>query len=159
MADRGRSGCRAHDHHQRFAHRFRVAVGAVLGARCADRCRWAGPAVAQIRTALEQRMPGGFDIAEVADTASAEQLIRDRRVYGAIDLSSGAPQVIVASAAGTAVAQTLQTMAAGLGQDGNTATPRRSATSLPCPPTTRAAPACPPVPCRWSWVACSPRCC
>ncbi|WP_228821642.1 hypothetical protein [Nocardia cyriacigeorgica] len=81
------------------------------------------PAVAQIRTALEQRVPGGFDIAEVADTASAEQLIRDRRVYGAIDLSSGAPQVIVASAAGTAVAQTLQTMAAGLGQDGNTAAP------------------------------------
>jgi hypothetical protein len=85
----------------------------------------AGPttAVAQVRTALEQRVPGGFDITEVADTASAEQLIRDRQVYGAIDLSSGTPQVIVASAASTAVAQTLQTMATGLGQDGNAGTP------------------------------------
>jgi hypothetical protein len=85
----------------------------------------AGPttAAAQIRTALEQRAPGGFDITEVADTASAEQLIRDRQVYGAIDLSSDTPQVIVASAASTAVAQTLQTMATGLGQDNNTGTP------------------------------------
>lgn len=81
----------------------------------------AGPtaAVAQVRTALEQRAPGGFDITEVADTASAEQLIRDRQVYGAIDLSSGTPQAIIASAASIAVAQTLQTMAAGLGRDGN----------------------------------------
>ncbi|WP_327120670.1 hypothetical protein OHB12_17015 [Nocardia sp. NBC_01730] len=85
----------------------------------------AGPttAVAQVRTALEQRAPGGFDITEVADTASAEQLIRDRQAYGAIDLSSGTPQVIVASAASTAVAQTLQTMATGLGQNGNAGTP------------------------------------
>ncbi|MFE9207417.1 hypothetical protein [Micromonospora sp. NPDC007230] len=85
----------------------------------------AGPtaAVAQVRTALEQRVPGGFDITEVADTASVEQLIRDRQAYGAIDLSSGTPQVIVASAASTAVAQTLQTMATGLGRDGNAGTP------------------------------------
>ncbi|GAA1685369.1 membrane protein [Kribbella yunnanensis] len=80
-------------------------------------------AVAQVRTALEQRAPGGFDITEVADTASAEQLIRDRQVYGAIDLSSGTPQVIIASAASTAVAQTLQTMATGLGQRGNAGPP------------------------------------
>jgi hypothetical protein len=85
----------------------------------------AGPisAVAQLRTALDQRLPGGFEIAEVADTAAAEQLIRDRQVYGAIDLSSGTPQVIVASAASTAVAQTLQTMATGLGQAGKPGTP------------------------------------
>lgn len=85
----------------------------------------AGPtsAVAQIRTALEQRLPGGFEITEVADTAAAEQLIRDRQVYGAIDLSAGTPQVIVASAASTAVAQTLQTMATGLGQAEKPGTP------------------------------------
>ncbi|WP_431962434.1 hypothetical protein [Nocardia sp. bgisy134] len=78
----------------------------------------AGPttAVAQIRTALDQRLPGGFEITEVADTAAAEQLVRDRQVYGAIDFSSGTPQVILASAASTAIAQTLQTMATGLGQ-------------------------------------------
>ncbi|NIK54942.1 ABC transporter permease [Kribbella shirazensis] len=74
------------------------------------------PAVGQVRTALEERLPGGFDITEVADTAAAERLIRDREVYGAIDLSAGAPRVIVASAASTAVAQTLQSLAAGLGQ-------------------------------------------
>ncbi|MFF4579834.1 ABC transporter permease [Streptomyces sp. NPDC001373] len=85
----------------------------------------AGPATAaaQIRTALDQRLPGGFAITEVADTAAAEQLIRDRQVYGAIDLSSGTPNVIVASAAGTAVAQTLQTMATNLAQAGKPGTP------------------------------------
>ncbi|MEU2034475.1 hypothetical protein [Nocardia amamiensis] len=85
----------------------------------------AGPttAVAQIRTALDQRLPGGFEITEVADTAAAEQLIRNRQVYGAIDLSSGTPQVVVASAASTAVAQTLQTMATSLGQAGKPGTP------------------------------------
>ncbi|WP_433681117.1 hypothetical protein [Nocardia sp. CA-119907] len=85
----------------------------------------AGPAAAvtPIRSALEQRLPGGFDITEVTDTAAAEQLIRDRQVYGAIDLSSGTPQVIVASAASTAVAQTLQTMATGLGRAGKSGTP------------------------------------
>ncbi|WP_433754624.1 hypothetical protein [Nocardia sp. CA-135398] len=85
----------------------------------------AGPptAVAQIRTALEQRLPGGFEITTVHDTAAAEQLISDRQVYGAIDLSSGTPQVIVASAASTSVAQTLQAMATGLSQAGGTSTP------------------------------------
>jgi hypothetical protein len=80
----------------------------------------AGPtsAVAQLRAALDQRLPGGFEITEVADTDAAERLVRDRQVYGAIDLSSGRPQVIVASAASTAVAQTLQTMATALGQAG-----------------------------------------
>ncbi|WP_327093823.1 hypothetical protein OIE68_26730 [Nocardia vinacea] len=81
------------------------------------------PAVAQIRTALEQRLPGGFAISEVADTAAAEKLIRDRQVYGAIDLSTGTPNVILASAASTAVAQTLQSMATGLGRAGSTGTP------------------------------------
>lgn len=81
------------------------------------------PAVAQTRTALEQRLPDGFAITEVADTAAAEQLIRDRQVYGAIDLSTGTPQVILASAASTAVAQTLQNMATGLGRAGNTGAP------------------------------------
>jgi len=78
----------------------------------------AGPAgaVGQISAALEQRLPGGFEITEVADTAAAEKLIRDRVVYGAIDLGSGTPQVIIASAASVAVAQTLQGIAAGLGQ-------------------------------------------
>ncbi|MFG3705852.1 hypothetical protein ACGF7U_14120 [Micromonospora sp. NPDC047670] len=76
----------------------------------------AGPATAvqQVSAAINQRLPDAFDITEVADTAAAEQLIRDREVYGAIDLSSGTPQVVTASAASAAVAQTLQSVAAGL---------------------------------------------
>ncbi|GGP81804.1 hypothetical protein [Streptosporangium pseudovulgare] len=78
----------------------------------------AGPAAAagRVSTALGQRLPGGFEITEVADTAAAERLIREREVYGAIDVSSGTPQVITASAASAAVAQTLQGIATALGQ-------------------------------------------
>ncbi len=78
----------------------------------------AGPAAAvkQVSTALAQRLPDAFEITEVADTAAAERLVRDREVYGAIDVSSGAPQVVIASAASGAIAQTLQSVAAGLSQ-------------------------------------------
>jgi hypothetical protein len=78
----------------------------------------AGPAAAvrQISAAVDQRLPGAFAITEVADTAAAEQLIRDRQVYGAIDVSTGTPQVITASAASAAVAQTLQNVATALSQ-------------------------------------------
>ncbi|MEV4189812.1 hypothetical protein AB0J65_00005, partial [Streptomyces toxytricini] len=82
----------------------------------------AGPpaAVEQVGAALERRLPGGFAITGVADTAAAERLIREREVYGAIDVGSGRPQVVTASAAGPAVAQALQGVAAGLGQgEGN----------------------------------------
>ncbi|HEX5594406.1 MAG TPA: hypothetical protein VFX61_00035 [Micromonosporaceae bacterium] len=74
------------------------------------------PAVRQISAALNQRLPDAFEITEVADTAAAEQLIRDREAYGAIDVSSGAPQVILASASSPAVAQTLNSIATALNQ-------------------------------------------
>ncbi|WP_086839405.1 hypothetical protein [Amycolatopsis kentuckyensis] len=78
----------------------------------------AGPATAvkQVSATLGQRLPGAFVITEVAGTAAAERLIRDREVYGAIDVSSGAPQVIIASAASGAIAQTLNGVATALGQ-------------------------------------------
>lgn len=97
----------------------------------------AGPATAveHVSTALGQRLPGGFEITAVAGTAAAERLIRDREVYGAIDVSSGVPQVIVASAAGAAVAQTLQSLATGLSraqaQDTGTAVVVRDLVALP----------------------------
>ncbi|WP_426508256.1 hypothetical protein ACPPVO_57700 [Dactylosporangium sp. McL0621] len=72
------------------------------------------PATAQLVQQLEARRPGAFDVRTVADTAAAERLIRDREVYGAIDLTSGKPQLIVASAASPAVAQALQQVAQGL---------------------------------------------
>jgi hypothetical protein len=76
----------------------------------------AGPpqAAAQVAGQLDARRPGAFDVTTVADTAAAERLIRDREVYGAIDLTSGRPQLIIASAASPAVAQALQQVAQGL---------------------------------------------
>lgn len=74
------------------------------------------PAVRQISAAVAERLPDAFEVTEVADTAAAEQLILDRRVYGAIDVSSGTPRVIVASAASTAVAQALGSIATALSQ-------------------------------------------
>ncbi|WP_329389779.1 hypothetical protein OG625_37195 [Streptomyces sp. NBC_01351] len=97
----------------------------------------AGPPAAarQVSATLGRRLPDGFAITEVADTAAAERLIRDREVYGAIDVSSGTPQVITASAAGAAVAQTLQSVAAGLGQaqpqGAGTTSPVRDLVALP----------------------------
>ncbi|MET7401475.1 hypothetical protein ABZS66_49145 [Dactylosporangium sp. NPDC005572] len=78
----------------------------------------AGPAAAvqQVTDALEQRMPDAFEITTVGSTAEAERLIRDRKVYGAIDVSTGAPQVITATAGSASVAQTLQSIGTALAQ-------------------------------------------
>ncbi|MFJ8046483.1 hypothetical protein [Streptomyces luteogriseus] len=91
------------------------------------------PAVKQITPILDQRLPDGIEVTEVADTAAAEQLIRDRKVYGAIDLSSGTPQVITASAGSTAIAQTLNSIATGLSQaqEPSTAVAARDLIPLP----------------------------
>ncbi|MFD3665746.1 hypothetical protein ACFWVF_34940 [Streptomyces sp. NPDC058659] len=91
------------------------------------------PAVKRITSVLDQRLPDGFEVTEVADTAAAEQLIRDREVYGAIDLSSGTPQVITASAGSAAVAQTLNSIAAGLGQAQGTGTADATRDLAPLP--------------------------
>lgn len=92
----------------------------------------AGPPAlrAHARATLDERLPGGFDIIEVADTATAEHLVRDRTALGAIDLSSGTPQVSIASAAGPAVAQALQGLASHLGQTGP-GVPVRDLAALP----------------------------
>jgi hypothetical protein len=78
----------------------------------------AGPAAAadQITATLAERLPDGFTVTRVTDTAAAEQLIRDREVYGAIDVSAGTPQVITASAASASIAQTLQGVATAMAQ-------------------------------------------
>ncbi len=133
LADGGRAGRPAHGDHQCAAHRLRPAVGAVACARCADRRRRAGVAVEQVGAALGQRLPDGFVITEAADTEAAERLIRDREAYGAIDVSSGTPQVVTASAAGASVAQTLQASATALSQAQGTSTavPIRDPVTLP----------------------------
>ncbi|WP_432980747.1 hypothetical protein [Dactylosporangium sp. CA-233914] len=77
----------------------------------------AGPpqAAAQVVSQLESKRAGAFDVTVVGDTAAAERMIKDRKVYGAIDLTTGKPQVIIASAASPAIAQALQQLAQGLG--------------------------------------------
>ncbi|MGP3917091.1 hypothetical protein [Nonomuraea sp. 10N515B] len=92
------------------------------------------PAVKQLTAVLDQRLPDGFEVAEVADTAAAERLIRDRKVYGAIDLSSGGtPQVITASAGSAAVVQTLNSIATGLSQAQGTSTAVAARDLIPLP--------------------------
>jgi len=97
----------------------------------------AGPtaAVQQVSTTLNQRLPNAFTITAVADTAAAERLIRDREVYGAIDVSAGTPKVLTASAASVSVAQSLQNVATALGQaqtqDTSTAVAVRDIVALP----------------------------
>ena len=76
----------------------------------------AGPAAAvdRVTAALDQRLPDGFLITKVSDAADAERLIRDREVYGAIDVSTGGPRVLIASGGSPSVAQALQSIAAAL---------------------------------------------
>ncbi|MGZ0151834.1 hypothetical protein ACXJJ3_32580 [Kribbella sp. WER1] len=76
------------------------------------------PAVAQVRTALDQAIPGGFELTAVPDRQAAVQRIKDRDAYGAIVLDAGQPEVLTASAAGPAVAQVLTQLAGRMHPDG-----------------------------------------
>lgn len=89
------------------------------------------PAVQQVRATLDQRAPGAFEITAVADTAAAERLIRDRAAYGAIDVTTGTPQVITASAASAAVSQTLTALAGAMSQGQNPIAAVRDIAPLP----------------------------
>lgn len=77
----------------------------------------AGPpeVVAQVEGQLADAMPDAFDVSQVAGADAARAAIEDRDVYGAVVLDpAGPPQVLTASAAGPAVAQMLQGLAAEL---------------------------------------------
>ena len=91
------------------------------------------PAVQQVTATLEQRMPDGFVVTAVADTAAAERLIRDRAVYGAIDVSTGTPRVITASAASAPITQALTALgnAISQGEDQRPAAGVRDLVALP----------------------------
>jgi hypothetical protein len=81
----------------------------------------AGPpqAVDQVETSLAG-VPGpdaegnAFDVVTVDDAAAARTAIEDREVYGAVVVAPEGPQLLVASAAGPAVAQMLRAAAAEL---------------------------------------------
>ncbi|WP_229068244.1 hypothetical protein [Actinoplanes sp. DH11] len=103
----------------------------------------AGPAAAtsQVAAALEQRQPGAFDVTPVAGTAEAEAAIRDREVYGAVDLSTGTPRVLTASAASPVIAQTLQGIATALANSPAAVAPGAAAQPPAAPATGAGGPA------------------
>lgn len=59
-----------------------------------------------------------FEVVRVADGAAAADAVIDRETYGAVVLSPEGPEVLVASAAGPAVAQLLRSAAADLSPEG-----------------------------------------
>jgi CheY-like chemotaxis protein len=75
------------------------------------------PAVTQVETALEQAMPGGFEITAVPDRQAAVQRIEDRDAYGAIVLDAAQPEVLTASAGSPVIAQALNQLAARMHPD------------------------------------------
>ncbi|MGH9261605.1 MAG: hypothetical protein ACRD08_17200, partial [Acidimicrobiales bacterium] len=80
-----------------------------------------GPVVDEVSGRLESAQPGAFDVLAVVDEAAARAAIEDRDVYGAIVADpSGAPEVLIASAASPVVAQLLQQVAEAMaaGADG-----------------------------------------
>ncbi|GAA2828030.1 hypothetical protein [Kribbella solani] len=85
------------------------------------------PAVAQVKAALDQAMPGGFELTAVPDRAAAVQRIKDRDAYGAIVLDAAQPEVLTASAGGPAVAQVLTQLA------GRMQTPAKVTDLVPLP--------------------------
>jgi hypothetical protein len=84
------------------------------------------PAVEQVETALgsapgpDEDVPA-FTVTEVADEGAATAAIEDREVYGAVVATPEGPRVLVASAAGPAVAQMLRAAAAELSEAGGAA--------------------------------------
>jgi hypothetical protein len=85
----------------------------------------AGPpaAVEQVESALGSAPSPdedvrAFEVTVVADEAAATAAIEDREVYGAVVATPEGPRVLVASAAGPAVAQMLRAAAAELSESG-----------------------------------------
>lgn len=88
-------------------------------------------ATEQVEATLKQRQPGAFNVMTVPGTAAAERMILDREVYGAVDLGTDTPQVLIASAGGPLITQTLQAIASGLGQASGTTVAVRDLAPLP----------------------------
>lgn len=74
----------------------------------------AGPAQAteRLERALDRAEPGAFDIHRVGDERAARDRIQSREDYGAVVIGADGPTALVASAAGTPVAQLLPQVAA-----------------------------------------------
>ena len=66
------------------------------------------PAISQLRSSLDRHRPGAITVTNSATLASAIGAVRDRSSYGALTLSP--PHLVVASAAGPAVSNALETL-------------------------------------------------
>ena len=77
-----------------------------------------GPAAAteQISTSLEASKQGAFDTREFADADALRDAIRNRDVVGGIAVDANGPHVLIATAGGTPIAQTLTGVANGLSE-------------------------------------------
>ncbi len=65
------------------------------------------PAVGSLVQGLEQAQPGTFTVTNLADDAAAGAAVTDRKVYGALSLSTTGATLYTAAAASPAVAQEL----------------------------------------------------
>lgn len=77
-----------------------------------------GPAAAteQISTSLEASKQGAFDTREFADADALRDAIRNRDVVGGIAVDANGPHVLIATAGGTPIAQTLTGVANSLSE-------------------------------------------
>lgn len=93
----------------------------------------AGPAQATggIERALTARAPGAWEITQYADEAALRAAIGDRDVYGGLAVTAAGPKVLTAPAGSPVVAQTLTTLATGLGQQQGQTVPVEVVVPLP----------------------------
>lgn len=84
-----------------------------------------GPAAAteQISTSLEASKQGAFDTREFADADALRDAIRNRDVVGGIAVDANGPHVLIATAGGTPIAQTLTGLASGLAESSGVKVP------------------------------------
>lgn len=74
------------------------------------------PATEQISTSLEASKQGAFDTREFADADALRDAIRNRDVVGGIAVDATGPHVLIATAGGIPIAQTLTGVASGLAE-------------------------------------------
>ncbi|MFC8931667.1 ABC transporter permease [Rhodococcus sp. NPDC057135] len=84
-----------------------------------------GPAQAttQISASIEASKPGAFDTQDFADADALRDAIRNRDVVGGIVVDATGPHVLIATAGGTPIAQTLTGVASGLSDASGTEVP------------------------------------
>ena len=78
------------------------------------------PATTQITASLDENKPGAFAFDEFADADAVRDAIRNRDVVGGIVVDAAGPRVLIATAGGTPIAQTLTGVASALSEASGT---------------------------------------